>query len=60
MKAVLCRALGPPSGLVLEDVPVVVLYLQNAFDSLVTRLHDYPLYPPVSALALRHAWLSEE
>jgi len=46
--------------LVLEDVPVVVLYLQNAFDSLVTRLHDYPLYPPVSALALRHAWLSEE
>jgi ABC-type transport system substrate-binding protein len=44
----------------LQDAPVIVLYLQNAFDGMISRLQDYPQYPPVTALALRHAWLSKE
>ena len=41
----------------LQDVPVVVLYLQNYFDSMTSKLQNYPQYPPISGLGMRHAWL---
>jgi peptide/nickel transport system substrate-binding protein len=44
--------------ILLQDVPIVVLYLQNYFDSMTTLLQDYPMYPPISGLGMRHAWLS--
>jgi peptide/nickel transport system substrate-binding protein len=44
--------------LLLQDIPFIVLYLQNYFDSMTSVLQDYPAYPPVSGLGLRHAWLS--
>jgi peptide/nickel transport system substrate-binding protein len=44
--------------ILLQDVPFVVLYLQNYFDSMTTLLQDYPMYPPISGLGMRHAWLA--
>jgi peptide/nickel transport system substrate-binding protein len=43
--------------ILLQDVPFIVLYLQNYFDSMSTVLQDYPSYPPISGLGMRHAWL---
>jgi peptide/nickel transport system substrate-binding protein len=45
--------------ILLQDVPFVVLYLQKYFDSMTTRLQNYPAYPPISGLGMRHAWLSK-
>lgn len=43
----------------LQDVPFVVLYLQNYFDSVTSRVQDYVPYPPVSGLGMRHArWVN--
>lgn len=41
--------------ILLQDVPLVVLYLQNYFDSMTSRLQNYAAYPPVSGLGMRHA-----
>lgn len=46
--------------ILLREVPFVVLYLQNYFDSMTSVLQNYPAYPPISGLGMRHAWLADQ
>ena len=43
--------------ILLVEVPLIVLFVPNAYDAMTSRLHDYEWYPPVRAFGMRTAWL---
>lgn len=43
----------------LDDLPLIVLFFPNYYDAMTSRLKDYQWYPPVRALGMRTAWLDQ-
>ncbi|HEU0164393.1 MAG TPA: ABC transporter substrate-binding protein [Thermomicrobiales bacterium] len=41
----------------LDEVPLIVLFFPNYYDAMSARVKDYGWYPPVHAYGLRTAWM---
>lgn len=43
--------------ILLEELPILVLFFPNYYDAMSSRLKDFRQYPPMRAFGLRTAWL---
>ncbi|MGB3307673.1 MAG: ABC transporter substrate-binding protein [Thermomicrobiales bacterium] len=43
--------------ILLDELPVIVLFFPNYYDAMSSRLQDYRWFPPVRAYGMRTAWM---